>query len=158
MIQIVSKKVLALWPAGGLLQDDYFKRIRERAFRADPYSQKEESGHPKKTVLSPTGFGTNDRGHNPGAGVGLGRDENESKDKSLSSGYNDGGQAREETGPGQTVEPIDPYYTSDIYNELFLELKLKEKGTDNIKIDSNLKKLLEGPGMPTPHKRFRTGD
>lgn len=159
MKRVISKQITALWPGGGLLQDQYFRDIRERLNWSDRYTQKEDTGieNTKKTVIPQTGFGSNDRGHNSGAGGGLGRDQNESNDNSLSSGYNNGEAAQDETGPGQTVQQNDPYYTSDVFNELFMDLKLKGE-TDKDRVKKNLHKILNGPSMPIPHRRYQTGD
>lgn len=151
MKKIVSKNIVALWPGGGLLADEYFRSIREKLNISDRYDQKEESGDPKKNTIPATGLGSNDRGHNSGAGMGLGRDENESKQDGLSSGYNDGEAAQDETGPGNTNQPVNPYYATDVLNELFLDLKLKNPEKNR----SNLKKILNGPSMPLPHRRVQ---
>lgn len=155
MRKIISKKIEALYPGGQLLQDEYFRSIREKIFNKDRYKRKEDSGihDNKKTIIETPGLGSNDRGHNPGAGMGLGRDENESKDRTLSSGYNDGERADDETGPGNTKVAPDPYYASDVFNELFLDLKLKSQGK-NDSIRGHLKKILDGPAMVAPHKRY----
>lgn len=152
MKRIVSKQITALFPGGQLLQDEYFRQIRERLFNKSRYTKHEESGELKKTFIEVPGLGSNDRGHNPGAGMGLGRDENESSDRGLSSGYNDGEQADDETGPGNTSKPANPYYGSDVFNELFMDLELKSQGHDE-SIRGHLKKTLDGPEMPKPHRR-----
>lgn len=150
-----SKQVTALYPGGQLLQDEYFRTIRERIFNKDRYTRNEESGiEPrKKTVIDSLGLGSNDRGHNPGAGMGLGRDENESKNRTVGSGYNDGESADDETGPGHTSQPVDPYYTSDVFNELYMDLKLKGQG-HNDSVRRHLKKILQGNPAPIQHRRY----
>lgn len=152
MRSIVSKNVTALYPGGQLLQDEYFRSIRNLLKKDDRYTQKEESGAPKKTVTESLGLGSNDRGHNPGAGMGLGRDENESKNRSVSSGYNDAEQPDDETGPGYSKTPNSPYYGQDVFNELFLDLSLKSQG-HNDSIRGHLKKILHGTPMVKPHRR-----
>lgn len=156
MKHIISKTVLALWPGGGLINDDYFTKIRDKLFNENNGYQKKEYDNitDKKNQLSPTGFGSNDRGHNPGAGVGLERDYNESKDRGLSSGYNDGEKADDETGPGFSSEKSNPYYGSDVLNDLFLDLNVSG-ATENDKVKKNLKKILDGPSMPKQHIRFQ---
>lgn len=155
MKKVVSKQVTALFPGGQLLQDEYFRSIRERLDKSKSrYTQKEDTGisNSKKTTIQSLGLGSNDRGANPGVGMGLGRDENESKDKSVSSGYNDGEHPDDETGPGNKSEPTNPYYGSDVLNGLFLDLELKSQGHDE-SIRGHLKKVLDGPSMVKPHRR-----
>ncbi len=156
MKKIISRQVLALYPGGGLLQDQYFRDIRERLFNKDRYTTKEDTGtyDTKKNVVTSPGMGSNDRGHNPGAGMGLGRDENESKDRSLSSGYNDGGQPDDETGPGHKSEAPNPYYTSDVFNGLFMDLTLKGQGYDE-SIQGHLKNILKDRPVVPSHKRYK---
>lgn len=155
MKRTISKIVTALYPGGGLLQEDFFDRIRNR----DKYHTEEESGinRTKKTVISVPGLGSNDRGHNPGAGVGLGRDENESSDKSVGSGYNDGGQADDETGPGNSPSGRDPYFTVDWDNELFSDLALKGQGSGRDSRDgarTHYKDLLKETPLSLRTKRY----
>lgn len=151
MKRVISKSVFALYPGGQLLQDEYFRSIRERVFNKDRYLRKDDSDRPLKSIIESLGLGSNDRGHNPGAGMGLGRDPNESKDRSLSSGYNDGETADDETGPGFTRVTPDPYAGMK-FNELFLDLDLKGQG-HNESIRGHLQKLIDGPSVVLPHKR-----
>lgn len=159
MRKIISKNVIALFPGGQLLQDEYFRSIRERLFNKDRYTRKDDTGifDTKKTIIDSLGLGSNDRGHNPGAGMGLGRDENESNDKTLSSGYNDGEQADDETGPGHSKTPYNPYYGPDVFNELFLDLDLKSQGHDD-SVRGHLNKILHGTPMVMPHKRHNVDE
>ncbi len=153
MKRIVSKQVTALYPGGQLLLDDYFKRIRENLWNTDPNTRKEDTGRTKKTVIETLGLGSNDRGH--AVGMGLGRDENESKDNSLSSGYNkdnQDGPPEDETGPGLSKQTPNPYYGSDVFNELYMDLELKNQG-NNDTIRGHLKKTLSGTPVVTPHRR-----
>lgn len=154
MKSICSKNVIALYPGGQLLQDDFFKQVREKAFNTDRYTTKEQVGiaKDKKNVTSPTGFGPNDRKHNPGAGVGLDREDSLSKPKGVGSGYNDGGAADDETGPGNTSTVPDPYYATNVFNELFLDLSLKHQDEDRVR--SNVKNLLKSDPVVVPHKRY----
>lgn len=156
MKTIISKDVIALFPGGQLLQDQYFRDIRERVFNKDRHTQKEDTGinDTKKTVLSLPGMGSNDRGHNSGVGMGLGRDENESNNNTLSSGYNDGEHPDDETGPGHTSTKPDPYYASDVFNELFMDLSLKGQGKDD-SIQGHLKNILRDRQVVTPHRRYK---
>ncbi len=155
MQKIISKTVLALYPGGQLLQDEYFRQIRERTFNQDRYRTKEDAGtyKDKKNVLSPTGFGPNDRLHNPGAGSGLGREPPEQRSKGVGSGYNDGGPADDETGPGNSSEISDPYAPQLLLNDLYMGLHLNQGTRDSIK--QNVKKLLDGPAVTTPHRRYQ---
>lgn len=154
MQRIINKQVLALYPGGGLLQDDYFNRIREKMFNSSPYSTNEPNGieRKKKTVIYTPGLGSEDRGHNPGAGIGLGRDENESQNKSVSSGYNDGEQANDETGPGFTPISPNPYFTSTWDNELFSDLELKGQGRDSAR--KHYKGILDSVPVIKPSRKF----
>ena len=153
MRKICSKKITALYPGGQLLQDDYFRQIRERAFNVDRNTTKEPSGtyKDKKTVVSPTGFGPNDRQHNPGVGMGLDREDTLSKPKGVGSGYNDGEAADDEVGPGFTPTVPDPYYGVNVFNELFLDLNLKNQEKD--RINKSVKSLLHSDPVVMPHKR-----
>lgn len=152
MRQIINKKVLAFNSGSDLLTRNFFDRIRERAFNHDPYSTQEESGieRNKKTVIKSPGMGSNDRGHNSGAGSGLGRDENESSDNSLSSGYNDGGRADDETGPGNTSIIPNPYHAVDT-NEVFLDLDIKGQGYDE-SIPGHYKRILKQEPVKLPRR------
>lgn len=151
---IISKNIIALTPGGGLLEDEHFRNIRERIFNENRYRQTEDTGNynTKKTVVTAPGMGSNDRGHNPGAGMGLGRDPEESKNRSLSSGYNDGEAANDETGPGNTPVHNSPYYATDVMNELFMDLKLKGDGYYD-SVSRHLNQMLNGPAVIKPHKR-----
>jgi len=143
MKRIVSKQVLALYPGGQLLQDQYFNEIREKVFGKDPKYNLTEDTAPhqdkKNVIRSPTTFGPNDRLHNPGAGMGLDREDTQSKARGVGSGYNDGEHPDDETGPGNTSVTPDPYYTSDVFNELFLKLRMNQR---NDSIQSHLKSLM----------------
>ncbi len=153
MQEIVSKTVVALYPGGQLLQDNYFKQIRERTFNQDSYRTKEDGTFKdKKTILSPTGFGPNDRLHNPGAGSGLGREAPEQRAKGVGSGYNDGEPADDETGPGNSPTPGDPYAPQLLLNDMFMGLHLNKGTRDSIR--QNMKKMVDGPGVTIPHRRY----
>ena len=91
-------------------------------------------------------MGTNDRLNNPGAGQGLDREPVQFKAKGVGSGYNDGGRPDDETGPGNTSVTPDPYYTSDVFNELFLKLRLDSK---NDSIRQHHKKVMNGKPIRT---------
>ena len=154
MKTIISKKVIAL-SGGQLLQDQYFKDIRQRIFNEDPNIQKEDAGNErskKNTLWSPTGFGPNDRQNNPGAGSGLAREPTQQKARGVGSGYNDGEAADDETGPGNTSVTPDPYYTSDVLNEIFLKHRIEQGGNQSPKNDSakrHLDSVLYGPPIRT---------
>jgi len=153
MKTVISKNITALYPGGGLLQDQYFKDIRQRIFNEDPHIQIEDAGnqHPKKNTLFPY-LSTNDRQHNPGAGSGLDREPTQQKARGLGSGYNDGEAADDETGPGNTSVTPDPYYTSDVFNEMFLKHKIEQSGNKSPKNDSSkrhLDSVLSGPSIRT---------
>ena len=155
MRKVISKNVYALYPGGQLLQDDYFKRIREKAFGQDAYKTKEDTSpfKDKKTVLSPTGFGANERQNNPGAGMGLDREKSHMKARGVGSGYNDGEAANDETGPGGATVTPNPYYGQDVFNDLFLDLSLKnDSGRDQVR--THLNNLLRGSQVVLPHQRY----
>ncbi len=155
MRTIISKQVIALYPGGQLLQDQYFKDIRQRIFNEDPHKQKEDAGTErakKNTLWSPTTFGPNDRQHNPGAGSGLDREPTQQKARGVGSGYNDGEAADDETGPGNTSVVPDPYYASDVFNEIFLKHRIEQSGNQSPKNDSikkHLNEVLSGPSVRT---------
>lgn len=155
MQEIIGKTVTALYPGGQLLQDDYFEQVRERVFGLGRYRTKEDTGHDqnKKNVLSPTGVGANDRLHNPGAGSGLGREPPEQRAKGVGSGYNDGGPADDETGPGSTSQPYDPYATQTMLNDLFMDHYMRASTRDSIR--HNVRNLLGSDPVVTPHRRYR---
>jgi len=134
MLQIVSKSVTALKNAP-LIDEVQFDLIQEQMNGEHPNSSKKkkyDSGKPKLTHFDDwLGFGSNDRGVNPGVGSGLGRDPNESANHDLTSGYNDGGQANDETGPGNSSTMPDPYYTTNVSNELFMKLRMDSGERDS---------------------------
>ncbi len=160
MKRVISKFVTAdISNPGSFLTEDYFDQIRDRMkWPTNRYRGKELSGvNPiKKTVISVPGLGTNDRGVNPGAGMGLGRDENESSDRRMSSGYNDGGQADDETGPGQTSIVPDPDTSIKMNNELFMDLDMMGQG-HNESIRGHLKNI-KNHGPVAPHTRYKVDD
>ncbi len=116
---------------------------------------KYDSGKPKQTNFDAwLGLDSqNERAPNSGAGMSLGRDPNESKDNSLSSGYNDGEQANDETGPGHRTEVPDPYFTSD-RNEVFMDLKLKDQSGRDSSM-AHLRKIRTGNPVTLPHRRYK---
>ncbi len=135
MKKVFSKNVIAIYPGGGLLQDEYFRNIRRRIFNEDPNEQKEEDGLTnKKNVGSPTGFGPNERAHNSGVGMSTGREDPQSQARGVGSWYNDGGQADDETGPGHSSTTADPY--NNLFNEMFMRHDLQK--TDRDRIVSNV--------------------
>lgn len=154
MKKIISKQIIAL--SGDLLSEEYFKNIRERLFNNNRYKTKEESGinNDKKTVLTSPGFGSNDRGVNQGVGSGLDRDDNETDDHSVSSGYNTGDQADEETGPGNSTTVQNPYYGQDVFNGLFLNFDIENsENGDRDAIRKHVTKLNKGYHV-IPSRRY----
>ena len=134
MLQIISKSVIALKNAP-LIDEVQFDAIQEQMNGVHPNSTKKrkyDTGKPKLTNFDEwLGLGSNDRGVNPGVGSGLGRDPNESANHDLTSGYNDGEQANDESGPGNSETITDPYYASNVSNELFMKLKLNGGDKDS---------------------------
>jgi hypothetical protein len=151
MKKITSKQVIALWPGGQLLQDQYFKDIRQRLFREDPHKQKEESGHQKLNSPAATGFGPNERQNNPGAGMELERQDRQQKARGVGSGYNDGESANDETGPGNTPTRPDPYNAINAFNsEEMNRLNLTNNDKNSReKVLSHLKNIFYGPPVRT---------
>lgn len=157
MISIVSKHIFAD-RSMPLIYQTYFDQIEDQ-LKGGPspyYRRTRDSGEQKKTILDPwLGLGSNDRAPNAGAGIGLGRDSIESRDKSLSSGYNDGSQADDETGPGYTEQKTNPYYTVDT-NEVFIDLKMKGKD-DLDSMRSHVKNILDRPSV-MPVRRYNVDE
>ena len=157
MKRIISKQVIATWGQPGFLEQNFFDSVYDKVMNHDRrYKTKDEYNKPKKTTLTYTpGLGTTDRAGNPGAGSSLDRDENEHNNKSVGSGYNDGNRADDEIGPGhrtpifQTDENQNPYYGSDVYNELFLDIGLRNpERTDAIR--KHHKQVMYGPTVNPP--------
>ncbi len=153
MRNVVSKQVVATRGQPGFLEQEWFNNIRTRLTGGDDpkYHRRDEYNKNKKnTDLG--GFGSNERGQNSGAGVGLGRDEKESRDpRNPTSGYNDGGRADDEIGPGHkdTQGPVkldgeNVNVYNDLNNELFMDLSLKGQGK-NDSILRHYKSVLYGP-------------
>ena len=69
-------------------------------FNEDQNKQTEESGEPKKNVMTEIGFGSNTRQSNPGAGMGDDREDTQSKPGGIGSWYDDRGPADDDAGPG----------------------------------------------------------
>ncbi len=152
MKKIISKTVLATYPGGFRAWDnEYFEQIRERLWNKDRYRTKEESGimDDKKTMPG-SNFGySNDRGVSMPGVMGLGRSEEESADRSLSSGYNYDDQDRpvdDETGPGNSKQEANPYLASDLVNTLFMQHYVNKSERDSRPNHTQgfVKKLLDG--------------
>lgn len=156
MIKIISKKLLAI-RSNPLINDTIFDQVQEQLngiHPRDSKKKKEDSGQNRMTFIDDwLGLGTNDRPPNAGTGMGAGRNPY-STNEQLSSGYNDGGQADDETGPGNSSIATDPYYTQDVNNELFMDLKIKGQGKNDA-IQSHLKKVLRGTPVVAPHHRYQ---
>ena len=158
MIRIISKNVTAL-KTNPLINEEPFNQIQEQLNGTHPHDTRKkryDSGKPKLTFFDDwLGLDSqNERAANPGAGMSLGRDPNESKDNRLSSGYNDGEQPDDETGPGNSSFTPDPYFTQDVDNELFMDLRIKGQD-NNDAIQTHVKKVLRGNPVATPHRRYR---
>ncbi len=160
MFSITSKNVLAV-KGTPLIYEEPFNQVQDWLNGVHPLSpdkKKYDSGKHKQTRFDDwLGLDSqNERAPNPGAGMSLGRDENESQDKRLSSGYNDGEQADDETGPGHKSEIPDPYFTSDTNNELFMDLKLKGHGSGRDSPTAHMRKILTDRPVVLPHRRYRS--
>lgn len=156
MRTIISKQITALFDdPGDILNYEYFRDIRRRIFNEDQGKQTEEDGSKKKNTMTEIGFGGNSRSTNPGAGMGDDREDPESKTKGIGSGYNDGEAANDEVGPGFTHTEPDPYFTPDIDNSVFFDIKYqKDTGRDSRPMRSDyVKKLLNREPL-RPRKRF----
>lgn len=143
MRNVVSKQVVALYPGGGLLQDDFFRKLKPN----DPYYQrKEDDGLPRKTFFdSSIGMGSNDRKDNPFVGQHVSRDDGDYQ-PGLTSGYGEG-PANDETGPGNKTEPTSPYYSAEM-NESILDLTLSNP--DKARIRESLKAIREQSQVSIP--------
>jgi len=130
MKRIVSPNIkVALWPGGGLLQDNFWKELQEGLWGAKPrYQDTEDSGSPRKNVMLFPGLGSQWRENNPGVGMSPDQKGEEEPRRGIGSGYNSGESAQEqdakEQGPGFSPKLIEPY--SGHHNELFLDLAMKE--------------------------------
>jgi hypothetical protein len=156
MKRIISKTVLALYPGGQLLEDQFFENVKQLLHIKSPYTQTYDSGDTKKNVIPTTGFGSRWRENNPGAGIGTGEEEEESPSRGVGSGYNDLERADiDEQGPGFSPK-LPELYPYDNDNELFIDLKMKNEG-DNLAnrktIRENMMKTLHRPGLAY-HKRI----
>lgn len=153
MKRIISKTVLALWPGGQLLEDQFFKDIQRLLGQNSHYRQTEESGAAKKNVLTPSGFGSRWRENNPGAGIGTGEENDEAPSRGIGSGYNDGERPDvDELGPGFSPK-IPEVYPHD--NELFIDLEIKNSGdnlVNNESVRKNMKKILKSPSVAYPKR------
>lgn len=147
----------ALWPGGGLLEDNFWKSLEEGLWGRKPrYRQTEDSGEPKKTVMYP-GMGSQWRENNPGAGGSPAEKNEEEPRRGLGSGYNDGERPDvDEQGPGHSRKLPEPYLAVNT-NELFLNLDMMNHGDTNAQnthIQKHLKKILEGKPVVYRSKRY----
>ncbi len=165
MLKIISSKIITAIKGSPLINEELFRQIQERLTGQHPLSSEQkfdDSGKPRGVFLDTMGpgMGSNDRKVNPGVGMGLGRDENESKDpRSPSSGYNDGKRVDDETGPGNKSiigpegENPNPYEPVDM-NPVFMDHRMMGQiGGDRDSIQSHLKTTLKGPSVRMPRKR-----
>lgn len=142
MKSIISKKVLALYPGGGLLQKYYYETLEKR----DPYSDKEDTGDTKRTVLKPLGPGSNYRQNNPGAGESFEEDDDNSLTAPIGSGYNNGGGVQEQDAISDGTGEAEPYDING--NELFRKLDVDRDWARDVKKKTD-KLLNESTVMPT---------
>lgn len=155
----MTSKTLVALKGTPLIYEELFNQVQERLNGTHPHTSrpnsKYDSGKPKQTNFDAwLGLDSqNERAANPGAGMSLGRDPNESKDNRLSSGYNDGEQADDETGPGHKSVVPDPYYTPDVANETFMQLELGDKGKDSPM--AHLRKIKTHSPVTLPHHRYK---
>jgi len=116
MLTITSKIITADFsnPGIGILNDPFY-RLR------DPYKQKYDTGAPKKNQLNnaTTAVGGDSRPGNQGAGFSESADvdkHEQERSPQISSGYDDGRRADDETLPGQgkrvTDENTNPYFAT----------------------------------------------
>ncbi len=155
MLRIISKQIVAI-KGTPLIYELMFDQVQDRLNGIHPnYKEKYDSGKQKLTHFKNfLGLDSqNERAANPGAGSSLGRDPNESQDKRMSSGYNDGERADDETGPGHKSEVPDPYCTSDVGNEVFMQHKLNDSGRDS-PID-HMRKIRTSTPVTLPHRRYK---
>lgn len=158
MQRFVSQAIkTALWPGGGLLQDDFWKQLEEGLWGQNPrYKKKEDSGADKKTILYP-GLGSQWRENNPGAGMSPEQSKEEEPRTGVGSGYNDGERADiDEQGPGFSRKLPEPEWAVQS-NELFLDLAIKNQGDVDVggeHIRKNLKKILDGEPVVYRSRRY----
>jgi len=158
MLRVTSKTIIAL-KGTPLIYEEPFNQLQDWLNGRHPHmprpNSKYDSGKPKQTNFDAwLGLDSqNERAPNSGAGMSLGRDPNESNDKRLSSGYNDGEQANDETGPGHKTEVPDPYFTSDVANEVFMDLRLKNQGGHDSPM-AHLRKIKTRSPVALPHRRY----
>ncbi len=160
MKRIISSNIkVALWPGGGMLEDNYWKQLEEGLWGTrSKYRSKEDSGSPRKNEMIFPGMGSRWRANNPGAGVGTGYEKEEEKKTGIGSGYNDGEAARDqdaaEQGPGHSPKLPEPY--TGLQNELFLDLAIKggtESGFRDKQIRDHLKRIMNQKPAIT-HQRY----
>ena len=164
MKKIISKTVIAY--RGTFLEENDFGSVSERSFGYDwKYRTKDkENNLPKKTILSPTGFGSQSRTPSIKGILGLGRDESETSggySKGVGSGNLDGGRDYNE-GIGYSTpialpdgENQNPYFGADHLNYLWNDVQ--QPGQDDSKqsrIKHDIDKTLRGPSVVPPHNRY----
>ncbi len=180
MINVVSGKIITAIKGTPLINEELFRQIQERLTGEHPLSSKrkfDDSGKPRGVFIGDEmtggpGMGSNDRRTNPGVGIGLGRDENESNDpRSPGSGYNDGGRADDETGPGHksTIGPDgenpNPYEPVDTNPEIMKfrlnggiggdldSLTNRQVGGNAREIERHTRDMLNGQYVTVPFRR-----
>jgi len=160
MLCVISKTVTAI-KGTPLIYEAPFNQLQEWLNGVHPdtprKNHKYDSGKPRQTNFDAwLGLDSqNERAANPGAGSSLGRDPNESQDKRLSSGYNDGEQANDETGPGHRTEVPDPYFTVEVGNEDFMKLNLQESSKDADAPMAHMRKIKTSNPVTLPHRRYK---
>ena len=164
MLRITSKQVVAL-KGTPLIYELPFNQLQDWLNGVHPdmprKNHKYDSGKPRQTNFDAwLGLDSqNERAANPGAGSSLGRDPNESTDKRLSSGYNDGGRADDETGPGHKSdfnpkeENAAPYHAVDVNNEVFMQHRLNDSGRDSP--TDHMRKIRTSTPVTMPHRRYK---
>jgi hypothetical protein len=151
MKRFFSRQITAAWPGGGLLQRHFFDNILKNG----PYDKKEDGGRDKKTSIeSSPGFGSNDRDDNPIGSKVDREDKDQGTHPGLTSFYDNGDQAQDETGPGFSQQPANPYFGVDM-NEFFLQVGKGNSDRDSIpSSQAHLRKLLDADPITPPHKRY----
>lgn len=116
----------------------------------DPYARLDEYGKPRKNRMdSSPGFGSNDRRDNSNVGMGVDRDDGDYV-QGLTSHFNNGEKADDESGPGNNPEP----QQMGMINEDFVQLDLFQGDKDDSKrVSDHVKKLLNSEPVSLQTKR-----
>jgi len=161
MIRVTSHKITEAIKQSPRINEVYNDELQRLLSGEHPYASENkfyDSGKPRGTFLDTMGpgMGTNDRAPIGGSGImGLGR-EHKKDPRDPTSGYNDGGRADDETGPGfRSPLPVgndgDNQGTEPI-NEAFLKFDNLADSKSRDSVQDHLNMTFNGPSVP-PRKR-----